>query len=98
MLARRFTVEFFDSKMRRSCSLDPLVVWMQIQSFNKGSIEAVMLKRSLQLDEFLELGENRVRLNDLQRRAAFAVFQKYTAFCKQNQCWDDADRILALIR
>ena len=76
-----------------------------------------MLKRSLLLDEFLALGEDRVRLNDEQRRAAFAVFHKYTAFCRcsvyvlcwykstntdaacrQNQCWDDADRILALIR
>ena len=97
MTFRRFAGEFFDSKMRRSCSLDKLVVWMQIQSFIKGSIEAVMLKRPLQLDEFLELGKDRVRLNQEQRRVAFSVFVTYTAFCEDNKYWDDADRILELV-
>jgi ankyrin repeat protein len=97
MTFRRFAGEFFDSKMRRSCSLDKLVVWMQIQSFIKGSIEAIMLKRPLQLDEFLELGKDRVRLNQEQRRVAFSVFVMYTAFCEHNKYWDDADRILELV-
>ena len=84
--------------MRRTCNLDALVVWMQIQSFIKGSIESVMHKRPLLLDEYLELGEDRVRLTSEQRRAAFAVFQQYTAFCEEKGIWDNATRVLNLIR
>jgi superfamily I DNA/RNA helicase len=95
---RRFVTDFFGrTKVRRGCSLDALVVWTQIQSFIKGSIEAVMLKRSLLLDEYLQLGEDRVRLSTEQRRDAFAVFQLYTDFCEEKRLWDDADRVLNLI-
>jgi hypothetical protein len=95
---RRFVTDFFGrTKVRRGCSLDALVVWTQIQSFIKGSIEAVMLKRSLLLDEYLQLGEDRVRLSTEQRRDAFVVFQLYTDFCEEKRLWDDADRVLNLI-
>jgi len=101
MTYRRFADEFLSNRIRRSLTskllLDALVVWTQIQSFIKGSIEAVMLKRPLCIDEFLALGEDRVRLNEAQRRETFIVFQSYSAFCKEHSYWDDCDRVLELI-
>ena len=94
---RRFAGEFFVGKLKSACRLDPLVVWTQIASFIKGSIEAVMLNRPLEESEYLGLGQDRVRLNDEQRRHAWVVFVKYHAFCQEHGYWDDSDRILALI-
>ena len=73
------------------------MVWTQITSFIKGSIEAVMRNRPLEESEYLDLGQDRVRLSDEQRSNAWAVFVRYRSFCHEHGYWDDSDRILTLI-
>ena len=48
------------------------MVWTQITSFIKGSIEAVMRNRPLEESEYLDLGQDRVRLSDEQRSNAWS--------------------------
>lgn len=52
-------------------SVDALVLWTQIRSFIKGSIESVLSRHPLTLDEYLDLkdfGLDRCRLSETQRR------------------------------
>ncbi|KAK3261472.1 hypothetical protein CYMTET_29619 [Cymbomonas tetramitiformis] len=83
--------------LKRHSSLDPLIIWRQIQSSIKGSIEAVMQGHFLTLDEYLALGAERCGLSPAQRRSAYAGFQAYQALCADKRWWDDADRIFALV-
>lgn len=69
--------EEWRARWGRGTKLDALVVWTQIQSFIKGSIEAVAAKRPLLEEEYLALGEDRVRISAEQRREAHAVFRRY---------------------
>ena len=82
-------------------SLDALTVWTQIRSFLKGSVEAVLLGRPLQLKEYLDLdtfGKNRCRLPKDERRKAFRLFEQYEKELRVSGMWDDCDRILDLLK
>ena len=80
--------------------MDCLVVWTQIRSFLKGSIEAVLLGRPLHVKEYLDLeafGKDRCRLPKDLRRKAFDMFEKYEAELRRRQMWDDADRVMDIL-
>ena len=81
--------------------MDPLTVWTQIRSFFKGSIEAVLLGRPLQLKEYLDLenfGKNRCRLPKDARRTAFRIYEQYEKELLATDMWDDCDRMLDLLK
>lgn len=51
----RFRSELYPRILnRKKTALDPLVLWTQVRSFIKGSIEAVLLRRPLSLEEYLD--------------------------------------------
>eukprot|EP01035_Chromulina_nebulosa_P064052 gene64051-87605_t len=81
--------------------VDPFIVWTQIKSYLKGSLEAALLGRSLKLEEYLDLesfGENRCRLSKEMRVKAFRIFEQYENDLKDNNMWDDCDRIMNLLK
>ena len=82
------------SVKRGTTLLDEHVLWMQIRSFIKGSLEAAMAGRPLTLREYLELVPNRCRLAEEQRREAYAVFEKYEGILIREGLWDDAVRVM----
>jgi hypothetical protein len=81
-------------QFRRGRYLDPSVVWVQIRSFIKGSIEAAIAGRPLTLDEYLALSSGRCRLTPDQRREAYATFEMYEGQLRQAGLWDESGRAL----
>jgi hypothetical protein len=78
--------------------LDALVVWSQIRSFIKGSIESVNEIRPLTEQEYLKMGENRCRLSKEQRQQAYASYLKYQECLSSEGMWDDCDRVSAILK
>jgi hypothetical protein len=83
--------------------LDPLVIWTQIRSFIKGSVEALIKLDSdyLELSEYLDMtafSSARCRLLNEQRVAAYKAFERYEEEKKGKKLWDDCDLIAALHR
>jgi len=91
----RFKLECYN----KSCTLGPLIVWSQIRSFIKGSIEAIKNGRPLTREEYYELGRNRCRLSREQREAAYSAYEYYQSILdSQGELWDDTDRMIQLLR
>jgi superfamily I DNA/RNA helicase len=76
--------------------LRDLVVWTQITSFLKGSVEAALAHRSLTLLEYLAFAKDRVHLSKEQRADAYAMFERYQAVLMERKLWDDGDRAVEL--
>ena len=77
--------------------LDVLVIWSQIRSFIKGSMEAVLAGRPLTEEEYMGLGVNRCRLSPEDRKSAYAAYKYYQAYLDQERLWDDCDRVSRLV-
>eukprot|EP00597_Dinobryon_sp_UTEXLB2267_P010567 CAMPEP_0170100792 /NCGR_PEP_ID=MMETSP0020_2-20130122/1864_1 /TAXON_ID=98059 /ORGANISM="Dinobryon sp., Strain UTEXLB2267" /LENGTH=664 /DNA_ID=CAMNT_0010323745 /DNA_START=228 /DNA_END=2219 /DNA_ORIENTATION=- len=95
-----FRDQLFPQIKSKDNTMDPLVVWTQIRSFIKGSIEAVLLGRPLHLKEYLDLeafGKERCRLPKDLRRKAYEIYSKYEAEMRRRQMWDDADRVMDIL-
>ena len=82
---------------RGGARLDALVLWTQIRSFIKGSIEAARAGRPLTLGEYLDLAPERCRLAPHQRREAYAVFQEYENRLIRDGLWDDSGRVMDVL-
>ena len=84
--------------------LDALIVWTNIRSFLKGSIESVQSrKNSFSVSEEIYLsyekfGRKRCRLSTQQRKLVYEVFLKYQQKTAELNTWDNCDRIIALIQ
>lgn len=82
-------------------SLDMLVIWAQIRSFIKGSIEAVDRGRPLTRAEYVDgpmIGSRRCRLSKAQRAAAYDAYERYEGFLDSTNNWDDCDRVVKIIK
>jgi len=91
----RFKRDFYHSDS--SDGLDALVVWTNIRSFIKGSIEALQNPaRVLSEEDYLDLGKKRCRLSAEQRKAVYSTFVRYDKYMKELGLWDDCDRIMVL--
>lgn len=91
--------------------VDALIVWTNIRSFLKGSIEAlqqntdtadntssnfvVSEEEYLSLDKF---GKKRCRLPMDQRKIVYEIFLKYQEYLASSGAWDNCDRIISLIQ
>lgn len=80
----------------KDCKLDPLVVWTQIRSFIKSSIEAVHEGQPLTREEYLNLGAKQCRLAPAQRELAYNAFEFYQK--NMGKWWDDTDRVALILR
>ena len=87
-----FKMVFFPS-IRKRCPMEPSILWTQIRSFIKGSIEAVMQRRYLTKDEYLQLGVDRCRLNNKQRAIAYEAYQLYEMYQTDHNYWDISDHM-----
>lgn len=81
-------------------SVDALIVWSNIRSFIKGSIEAqqkLQPDKILSRSEYMELGKRRCRLPTEQRQTVYEIFQRYNQHMKDNGLWDEMDRAASII-
>ena len=84
------------SKKHHAKSLDPILVWMEIQSFIKGSKRALLKGSALSLQEYLEIG-NKVAPNfSDERETIHSLYKDYECYRKK-QCnmllFDECDLI-----
>ena len=94
----RFKCEVYDG----SGDVDALIVWTNIRSFIKGSIEALTNPNFfISEDEFSShehFGKKRCRFSKEQRGFVYKVFLKYQEKMKDYDLWDNCDRIVSLIQ
>jgi len=88
---------FLNVKKEMKANLSALVLWTQIRTYIKGSIESVMKGRPLTEEEYLDLGKNYCRLNQGQRKEAYAVYKKYAAWLAENEYYDSCDRTVDIL-
>jgi len=84
----------------KASGLDAVVVWTQIRSFIKGSLEAVMQHSPLSLEQYLDttvFGFERCRLLVPQRKKAYAVYKQYSDMLEKEGQWDDTDRVIDIL-
>jgi ankyrin repeat protein len=74
-------------------SIDVLVVWTQIRSFIKGSVEAAQQCRPLEAGQYVnELSKKRCRLDVAMRESCHKIFVRYQSMLDRNGWWDEMDR------
>lgn len=84
------------------CGLDALVIWTQIRSFIKGSVEALRkpgATKVITMNEYLDFvkfGAARCRLPKQQRETAYEIFVKYEKEKERLSLWDDCDLMTAI--
>lgn len=96
----RFKREFYrNSKLWGG--VDALVVWTNIRSFIKGSVDALSSQgRILSIEDYVsveKLGRERCRLAPDCRRDVYKAFQAYSKYLARSSLWDDCDRISHLL-
>ena len=64
--------------------IDPILVWQEIKSFIKGSIEALKSNEGyLSEEEYLKIGKNKARnFENDDRRGIYTLFLAYQKYCK----------------
>lgn len=103
---RRFKRDFpwVNDCKSNGVKLDPLVIWTQIRSFIKGSVEALIkldsdhLTEEEYMDEEEKFSSARCRLLGDQRKVAYKAFELYEEEKKRKKLWDDCDLTSALHR
>ena len=81
-------------------TLDSLVVWTQIRTHIKGSLEAVLQKEPISLVQYLDtdkFGKDRCKLSVDQRKDVYRIYINYQSELKANDMWDDTDRVLRIL-
>lgn len=65
--------------------IDPILVWQEIKSFIKGSIEALKSNEGyLSEEEYLKIGKNKARnFENDDRRGIYTLFLAYQKYCKR---------------
>ena len=110
----RFKDEFVgkylrEKKVKFKLTINPSVAWVQIKSFIKGAIEALVRWKSREgakptatICQFLTeneyanfkvIGQKRCELDKESRVEYYKVFEEYQSWCKRQHYWDDVDRL-----
>jgi hypothetical protein len=81
--------------------LDSLLIWTNIRSFIKGSVEAIQQPNYvLSREEYIStnyFGKKRCRLTTEQRHIVYDVYTKYERYLKEKGLWDKGDKIISII-
>jgi Ankyrin repeats (many copies)/AAA domain len=81
--------------------VDALVVWTNIRSFIKGSVDALSSPgRILSIEDYVsveKLGKERCRLAPDCRHDVYKAFKAYSKYLAKSGLWDDCDRISHLL-
>lgn len=84
---------------------DPALVWLEIKSHIKGSVEALKLNiqerssqdnRFLSLEEYLDLPRKQSRINESQRREVFDLYNSYEKLKREKHFYDEMDIVFQL--
>jgi hypothetical protein len=59
------------------CTVDSLIVWSNIRTFIKGSIQCVKERRHMDRETYMGLGRKECRLESDQRTAVYDAFENY---------------------
>jgi len=96
----RFKREFYDGLKSTDIPGGALLVWKQIKTFLKGSLEAYQSPgRVLSRDYYTSdaLGKNRCRLAPNLRQGLYDIFLKYEEYKESGRLWDECDRVLDIL-
>ena len=95
----RFRREVYPFINRRSeCKLDALVMWTQIRSFIKGSIEAAHpLGEPLSKEQYVALPRSRCKLSPAEKEHVYEVYMRYEEYLGSMGLWDEVRLMLCLI-
>ena len=96
----RFRREFFDGLNQRNLP-DALIVWKNIKTYLRGSLEAHQSPgQVLSNIDFTSgiLGKNRFRLSPDLRECVYDVFLKYEQYKQAGKLWDDCDRVCCILK
>ena len=82
--------------------LDPILVWQEINSFIKGSVNSLHSEKGyLSLDEYKKVGNNKAPNFADSRTEIYKLFEKYQQFCnspgdKDTRYFDECDLLFHL--
>lgn len=96
----RFKREFYDGLKSTDIPGGALLIWKQIKTFLKGSLEAYQSPdRVLTRDYYTSdaLGKNRCRLAPHLRDGLYDTFLKYEEYKESGRLWDECDRVLDIL-
>ena len=102
----KVTYTVFESKLwskvckrKKTKNLHPSLVWMEIQSFIKGSSEALHTKNGcLSLEEYQEIGRKRAPNFTADREVIYELFLAYERVKKSLEMFDESDLVYNLYR
>ena len=82
---------FKDAKLK-DARIDPLLVWMEIKSFIKGSMDAVATKRGyLTKEDYKSIGKKMASNYADNREDIYKLFEQYQRFIKSHSLIDECD-------
>ena len=85
----RFRREVYPFINKRSeCKLDALVVWTQVRSFIKGSIEAA---HPLSKEQYMALPRSRCKLSSAEKGQVYEVYMRYEEHLTSMGLWDEVN-------
>ena len=90
-----------DRKSRKADKLrvNPILIWMEIKSFIKGSSHALQTTKGyLSLEEYCKLGRKMAPNFANRRKIAYQLFEQYEQMKKRNGYFDDCDVVFNLFQ
>ena len=95
------TISKEDRKSRKADKLrvNPILIWMEIKSFIKGSSHALQTTTGyLSLEEYCKLGRKMAPNFANRRKVAYQLFLRYEQMKKRNGYFDECDVVFNLFR
>ena len=95
------TISKEDRKSRKAdkVRLNPILIWMEIKSFIKGSSHALQTTTGyLSLEEYCKLGRKMAPNFANRRKIAYQLFLRYEQMKKRNGYFDECDVVFNLFR
>ena len=95
------TISKEDRKSRKADKLrvNPILIWMEIKSFIKGSSQALQTTTGyLSLEEYCKLGRKMAPNFANRRKIAYQLFERYERMKKRNGYFDECDVVFNLFR
>ena len=65
--------------------LDPMLVWLEIQSFIKGSRAALLKGSALHLEDYLEIGHKMAPNFSTERETIYKLYKRYEEYCQNKR-------------
>ena len=82
-----------------STQISPLLVWMEIRSFIKGSFQALQTANGyLSLDEYQNLGHKMAPNFADKKHLVYKLFEKYEQIKRWNNCFDECELVFNLFQ